>query len=79
MATDPTSNTRLETGPATAKVYGFVEKGTRVTINGSEAEVSPEDGSFLKKVRFSWSQPVLTVEAEHNGKRKVLQREFEIR
>jgi hypothetical protein len=79
MATDPSSNTQLETGPATAKVYGFVEKGTRVTINGSEAEVSPEDGSFLQKVRFSWSQPVLRVEAESDGNRKVLQRRFEIR
>jgi hypothetical protein len=79
MATDPSSNTHLETGPATAKVYGFVEVGTRVTINGSEAEVNPQDGSFLQKVRFSWSQPVLTVEAERDGKRKILQREFEIR
>jgi len=79
MATDPSSNTQLQTGPATAKVYGFVEKDAQLRINGSEAEVNPDDGSFLQKVRFRWSDPVLTVEVERDGKRKILRREFEIR
>ena len=79
MASDPSSNTQLQMGPATAKIYGFVEKGAQLRINGSEAEVNPEDGSFLQKVTFRWSDPVLTVEVERDGKRKTLRREFEIR
>jgi len=79
LTTSPDSNTQLETGPAMIKVYGFAEPGTRLKINGAAAEVDPGDGSFVRKVRLSWPNPVLTVEAEKDQSRKVLTREFSIR
>ena len=79
VATDPSSRTELVTGPAAVKVYGFVEKGTALTINGSKVEIDEEDGSFLKKQGLSWSEPVLTLEAEKGGKRKIIKQEFRIR
>jgi hypothetical protein len=79
LATSPDSNTQLTTGPAMIKVYGFVEAGTSLKINGVTAEVNPSDGSFVRKVRLSWPDPSLTVEAEKGQSRKVLRREFSIR
>jgi hypothetical protein len=79
MATSPDSNTQLATGPAMIKVYGFVEPGTSLKINGASMEANPNDGSFVKKVRLSWPEPSLIVEAEKGQSRKVLRREFSIR
>jgi hypothetical protein len=79
VATDPSSSTELVTGPATVKVYGFVEKGATLKINGSEVEIGEQDGSFLRKVRLSWSKPTLTLEAEKDKRRKVIEQEFRIK
>ena len=79
LATDPWTNTELVTGPPVTKVYGFVEKGTKVTINGKEAIINPVDGFFLKEVSLSLSNNVVEVMAELNGKKKMLKREFKIK
>jgi hypothetical protein len=79
LATDPWTNTELVTGPPVTKVYGFVEKGTKVTINGKEAIINPVDGFFLKEVSLSLSNNVVEVMAELNGKKKILKREFKIK
>jgi hypothetical protein len=79
VATDPCTNTVLVTGPPVTKVYGFVEKGTEVTINGAEVMVDPEDGSFLQGVALSYADNVVRIEAILNGKKKILEREFKIK
>jgi hypothetical protein len=79
LATDPPPSTLLDTGPAVTRLYGFVEKGTSVKVNGSELLVNPDDGFFIRKVRLSWSQPEITIEAELGEARKVLKRRFTIR
>ena len=78
MTTDPPPSTALDTGPAVTKLYGFVEKGATVKVNGSEVLVDPNDGGFIRKVSLSWSQPVITVEAELGDKRKVFRKHFNI-
>jgi hypothetical protein len=79
LTADPHPRTPLDTGPAVTKLYGFVEKETSLKINGSEVWVNPEDGSFVRKVSLSWSRPVVTVEAELGGQRKVFKKHFEVR
>jgi hypothetical protein len=79
LATEPSTNTELATGPLVIKVYGVVEKGTKVTINGEEAEVNPYDGTFLIGVPLSKSDSVLKVEAALDGKKKILEREFKVK
>jgi len=79
LATNPPPSTQLDTGPATTRLYGFVEKGTTLKLNGSDLYVNPKDGFFIEKVRLSWSQPVVTIEAELGEKRKVFRKRFNIR
>ena len=78
LATDPSTNTVLVTGPPITKVYGFVEKGTKIYINGKEVMVNPE-GRFLKEIALSSSDNVVEVEAVLEGKKKILKREFNIK
>jgi hypothetical protein len=79
LATSPDGNTQLATGPAMIMVYGFVEAGTSLKINGVAAEVNRSDRSFVRKVRLSGPDPSLTVEAEKGQSRKVLRTEFSSR
>ncbi len=78
ITTNPPSNTELMTGPAEVIVHGVVEKGTKVKVNGKDAEVN-SDGSFTQDVSLSHSNHILKVEAELNGKMKVLEREFKVK
>lgn len=79
VTADPPPNIPLDTGPAVTKIYGFVEKGTLLKINGAEVFINPDDGSFIRKVSLSWAQPKVTVEAELGARRKVFEKQFEIR
>jgi hypothetical protein len=79
VATDPCANTLLVMGPPVIKVYGFVEKGTEVMINGTEVKVNPEDGSFQQGVTLSHADNVVRIEAFLNGKKKIFEREFKIK
>lgn len=75
ITTDPPTNTELATGPAIVKVYGVVEKGTKVRVNGDEIQVD-SIGSFLETVSPSHLDNILEVEAEKDGKKKTLKRMF---
>ncbi len=78
LGTDPSPNTVLDTGPATTKVYGFVEPGTTVRVGGEEVPVDPATGQFVKKVGFSWSDRVLWVDVQKGDSRKTFRKEFTI-
>ena len=78
LAADPPPNKALDTGPAVTKLYGFVEEGAEIKINGSEVFVNPRDGGFQKKVSLTWSQPVVTIEVKLNDKMKVFKKRFSI-
>ena len=79
LGTDPSPNTVLDTGPATTKVYGFVEPGTTVRVGGEDVPVDPATGQFVKKVRFAWSERVLWVEVQKGDLRKTFRKEFTVR
>jgi hypothetical protein len=73
IRTEPTENTVLVEGPISVEVRGATEPGAKVKVNGSPVAVHA-DGSFRalagSKVR---------VEAEHEGKKKVVTRTFQVR
>ena len=76
LATDPSTNEELVTGPAVTKVYGFVEEGTTVTINGKNVMVNPVDGSFIKAVGLTHNENIVKVEATLKDKRKFFERKY---
>lgn len=78
FATNPSVNTELITGPVRVIVQGVVEKGTKVKINGKEVEINP-DGSFALDTPLSYSNSILNIEAEKNGKKKTIIREFNVK
>lgn len=78
ITTDPSSNIELVTGPPVVKIYGVVESGATVRINGREAIIN-SDGSFLARTGLSRSNNILKVEVEKNGELKLIEREFKIR
>ena len=89
LATNPDPSTGLDTGPAVTKLYGFVEKGATIRVNGSSVPgssledsdlyVDPETGAFQQKVRLSWTRPDVTIEVERDGEKKVFVRRFQVR
>lgn len=78
LATDPSTNEELVTGPAVTKVYGFVEEGTILTINGNNVIVNTVDGSFIKAVGLTYSENILKVEATLKDKSKTFERKFNV-
>jgi len=78
LVTDPPSNIELTTGPPVVKVYGVVENGATIRINGRKIIINP-DGSFLEGAGLSVENNILKVEVEKNGQLRIIEREFKIR
>jgi hypothetical protein len=81
VATKPMAETRLIPGPISLELFGAVEKGASVKINGGAAKVA-DDGSFARNVWLGTPGPstaTITVEVEREGKKKVAARKFCVR
>jgi hypothetical protein len=72
VQTNPMEHSRVADNAA-IDVHGWVEPGTRITINGTEVPVA-EDGLFLENVSLS-SRKTITIEArQQNAKKQVVRR-----
>jgi hypothetical protein len=74
IQTEPPEGTTLINGPLNSEVYGLVEPGATVKINGKPIMVST-DHTFACPV---WPNK-FRVEIEHEGKQKTISREFSVR
>jgi len=70
VQTNPMEHSRVADNAA-IDVHGWVEPGTRITIDGTEVPVA-EDGLFLENVSLS-SRKTITIEArQQNAKRQIV-------
>jgi hypothetical protein len=76
--TKPAAGSELVSGPITIEVYGAVQSGATVTVNGQSAAVSA-DGRFANVVGLSSSRSVVTVEIVRSGQRRAVRREFVVK
>jgi hypothetical protein len=74
VQTNPMEHSRVADNAA-IDVHGWVEPGTRITINGTEVPVA-EDGLFLENVSLS-SRKTITLEARQQNAKKQLVRHFQ--
>lgn len=73
--TKPPAGSEVVAGPIAIEVYGAVEPGSRVVLNGQPIETSPE-GGFARILSVSPERPRIVVEVSREGRRRVLQRDF---
>jgi hypothetical protein len=73
VQTNPMEHSRVAEG-ASIDVHGWVEPGTRITINGTDVPVA-EDGLFLENVTLS-SRRTITIEAQQRNAKKQVVRHF---
>ena len=78
FTTIPNINTPVLIGPANVKIYGVVEEQAEVRVNGKEVKLK-SDGSFVEVVGLGINDKVIRLEVEKNGKKKVLERKFEVK
>jgi hypothetical protein len=74
VQTNPREHSRVADNAA-IDVHGWVEPGTRITINGTEVPVA-DDGLFLENVPLS-SRRTLTIEAQNQNAKKQVVRHFQ--
>lgn len=75
--TTPNTNIPVKIGPAFIKLQGVVEEGSKVKVNGVEVEIRP-DGGFVEIVQLEIDGQVVKIEVEKDGKKKTIEREFEV-
>jgi hypothetical protein len=73
VQTSPIEHSRVADG-ASIDVHGWVEPGTRITINGTDIPVA-DDGLFLENIPLS-SRRTITIEAHRQTARKQAVRRF---
>jgi hypothetical protein len=73
VQTTPIEHSRVADG-SSIDVHGWVEPGTRITINGTDIPVA-DDGLFLENIPLS-SRRTITVEARRQNTRKQAVRRF---
>jgi hypothetical protein len=74
VQTNPMEHSRVA-GNAAIDVHGWVEPGTRITVNGTEVPVA-DDGLFLENVPLS-SHKTITIEARNQNAKKQMVRHFQ--
>ncbi len=76
IQTDPPVNEKvIRTDPFLTEVFGWVETGTKIIINGEDIPVD-ESGMFLWNADVTKEKPALKIEAVKDGSKKVIQRHF---
>ncbi|MBI3920648.1 MAG: DUF4091 domain-containing protein [Armatimonadetes bacterium] len=73
--TKPPAESELVPGPIVIEVYGAVQPGASVTMDGESVPVNAK-GGFARVAFPSSSNRVIKVEVARDGVRRVLQREF---
>jgi len=78
VQTSPPEGSVFPEGPRNLGIRGLVTPGATVTINGEAVgDISP-DGYFRRYHFLLDVEPVITVEAEYNGKKRTVTRRFKI-
>ncbi len=78
VATSPPAETELVPGPIVVEVYGVVEKGAEVSVDGRKVEIKP-DGRFAARVSPRPQRDTVEIIVEHNGNKKILRRHFRVK
>jgi len=78
VATAPPAETELVPGPIVVEVFGVVEKGAAVKVEGRPVSLNPE-GRFVVRAAPSSSDETIEVVVEHEGRRKTFSRHFRVK
>ena len=76
VQTSPPEGTIVPFGPRHINIRGLAPPGASVTVNGTPAKVIRPGGYFLHAHFMYDDEPVITVEVEHNGKKRTVTRTF---
>jgi len=77
VQTEPAEGKPLAYGPIVVEVFGITEPGTQLRVNGRNVEIR-SDGTFTARAWPQGSPPVVKIEAEKDGHKKLTIREFQI-
>jgi hypothetical protein len=78
VQTSPPEGTVVPAGPRLINVRGLVPPGAKVTVNGSEVKNVRPGGYFLLAHFMADGHPTITVQVDHDGRKRVTQRAFRL-
>ncbi|MBN2315196.1 MAG: DUF4091 domain-containing protein [Sedimentisphaerales bacterium] len=78
VQTSPSEGTVVPAGPRNIGVRGLVPPGAKVTLNGKPVENVRPSGYFLTAYFMPDNKPTITITVEHNGKKRSIERTFQV-
>lgn len=76
VQTSPPEGTEFPAGPRNLGIRGIVSPGAKVTINGDPVNDIRPSGYFRRYHFLQDDEPTVTIEVEHNGRRRTVTRTF---
>jgi len=78
VQTSPPEGTVFPEGPRNLGIRGLVSPGAKVTINADPVDDIRPTGYFRRYHFLLDVEPVITIEVEHNGKKRTVRRTFKL-